>query len=69
MLPDFVILNYCMVEKENKTFSLFQKNRRNAATDLAELFQVQVVTNNLRQEGEERQPQTLEIFNKLMVQE
>ena len=69
MLPDFVILNYCMVEKENKTFSLFQKNRRNAATDLAQLFQVQVVTNNLRQEGEERQPQTLEIFNKLMVQE
>lgn len=36
--------------------------------DLVELFQFQVVTNNLRQEGEERQPQTLKIFNKLMVQ-
>lgn len=70
MLPDcFVLLNYCRVEKENKTFSLFQKNIQNAATDLTELFQVQVVTNNLRQDREERQPQTLKIFNKLMVQE
>lgn len=69
-LPDcFIPLNYCMVKKENKTFSLFQKNIQNAASDLAELFQVQVVTNNLRQEGEERQPQTLKMFNKLMVQE
>lgn len=69
LLDCFVLLNYCMVEKENKTFSVFQNNIQNAATDLMELFQVQVVTNNLRQEGEERQPQTLKIFNKLIVQE
>lgn len=52
VLPDcFILLNYCMVEKENKTFSLFQKNIENAATDCIELFQVPVVTKNLRQRG------------------
>lgn len=52
MLPDcFVLLNYYMVEKENKSFSLFQKNIQNAATNSIKLFQVPVVTKNLRQKG------------------
>lgn len=34
----FVLLNYCMAEKENKTLSLFQENIQNAATDLADLL-------------------------------
>lgn len=40
-----------MVEKENKSFSLFQKNTQNAAMDLTELFQVPVATKNLTQKG------------------
>lgn len=52
MLPDcFVLLNYYTVEKENKTFSVFQKNIQNAATDPIELFQAPVVTKNPRQKG------------------
>lgn len=55
--------------KREKTLSLFQNNVQNPATYLVELLQVQVDTNNLRQEGEERQPQPLKVFNKVMVQE
>lgn len=52
MLPDcFVLLNYYMVEKEHKSFSLFQTSIQNAGKDSIELFQVPVVTKNLRQKG------------------
>jgi len=40
LLECFVLLNYCTAEKENKTFTLLEKNTEIAVRDLADLFQV-----------------------------
>lgn len=65
----FVLLNYCMVEKENKTFSLFQESIQNAATDLAELLPGSSSYYQYKAGQRRKAIQTLKISNKLMVQE